>query len=82
MHTKLTLRLDGSLIARAKKYARHNRKSISRMVADYFTAIENPRSNLSGKRRMGPVSSRLCGSLKGAKLDENAYKRHVESKYL
>ena len=40
MGEKLTLRLDRSLIDRAKAYARARGKSVSRLVADYFTLLE------------------------------------------
>jgi predicted HicB family RNase H-like nuclease len=39
METKLTLRLDEKLIGRAKSYARKSRKSVSQLVADYFSVL-------------------------------------------
>ena len=40
MHSKLTLRLDSQLIRRAKVYAKRSGKSVSSIVADYFTALD------------------------------------------
>lgn len=39
MQSKLTLRLDDSLIRVAKAYAREADKSLSQVVADYFSAL-------------------------------------------
>jgi len=36
METKLTLKLDKSIIQSAKKYAKNNDKSLSKLVEDYF----------------------------------------------
>ena len=36
MQTKLTLRLEDSLIQQAKNYAKQHNKSLSQIVADYF----------------------------------------------
>ena len=36
METKLTLRLDQTVINSAKKYAKVNQKSLSRLVEDFF----------------------------------------------
>lgn len=39
MNTKLTLRMDESLIAAAKDYAAKHGSSVSQMVANYFAAL-------------------------------------------
>jgi hypothetical protein len=80
MNTKLTLRLDDALIGQAKKYARHKGKSISQIVGDYFKAIHGrPKRK---KHKIGPITSQLRGCLKGAKITEEDYKKHLERKYL
>jgi hypothetical protein len=66
MNTKLTLRLNDSLIGQAKKYARTEGKSVSQIVADYFKAIQNH----SGDKK------------KGAVLKEEDYKEHLDRKFL
>ena len=40
MQTKLTLRMDDELIARAKAHAKKRGKSVSQLVADYFYVLE------------------------------------------
>ena len=42
MRTKLTLRLDDRLVKDAKLYARRTGKSLSRMVAEYFSGVTSP----------------------------------------
>jgi hypothetical protein len=80
MNTKLTLRLNDSLIGHAKKYARYKGKSISQIVSDYFKAIQ--RGPEKKKRGLGPITRQLKGCLKGAKPREEDYRKHLERKYL
>jgi hypothetical protein len=40
METKLTVRIDGRLVARAKKRARASGRSLSRLVADLLSSLE------------------------------------------
>ncbi len=79
MNTKLTLRLDDDLIRSAKRYSSRSGKSLSRLVADYFTLIacvEHPASDLTPRVRS------LYGSLAaGHPIDEQAYRRHLERKH-
>ncbi len=81
MNTKLTLRLEVSLIADTKEYAKKQSKSVSQIVSDYFQAIRQ-KSIKRQTRNLRPVSSKLCGSLKGLKITESAYKKHSQRKYL
>jgi hypothetical protein len=79
MNTKLTLRLDGALIRNAKVYARREGKSLSQIVAGYFGALSRqsePRST-----RLGPVTSQLRGVLKGKRVEESDYRKHLEKKH-
>jgi hypothetical protein len=62
MTTKLTLRLEDSLIAQAKEFAQAEEKSISQIVADYFKTIQ--RHSGVKKQQIGPLTSRLAGCLK------------------
>jgi hypothetical protein len=79
MNTKLTLRLDNRLIDRAKRYSDRSGKSVSRLVADYFALIEAdepiPGTELTPRVRA------MIGSLKGASVTEEDYRRHLEEKY-
>jgi hypothetical protein len=79
MSTKLTLRLDGHLIARAKRYSDRSGKSVSQLVADYFALIEAdepiPGTELTPRVRA------MIGSLKGSSIGEEDYRRHLEEKH-
>lgn len=80
MQTKLTLRLDEELIELAKAYAHETGKSLSQMVADYFRLLTMvPREAASG---LPPTVRSLKGALRGADVDEEDYRRHLEEKYM
>lgn len=80
MNTKLTLRLDDRLIAGAKDYARDAGKSLSQVVAEYFTAITSPDRADTG---MTPAVAELRGILKGTDVTgEEDYLAHLEEKHL
>jgi hypothetical protein len=76
--TKLTLRLDSRLIDRAKRIARLQGKSVSRMVGDYFRTLD------SGERpdeELPPLTRSLYGILAGSGLGEKDYRDHLEKKH-
>ena len=77
MQNKLTLRLDESLIKRAKIYAKNNNKSLSQVVADYFQLLTTKRTE---NTEIPIITQSLTGIIKG--VDEDDYKRHLEQKYL
>ncbi len=80
MQTKLTLRLDDQLINRAKTYARKSGKSVSQMVASYFSLLDDkPKKETSD---LTPIVRSLKGSLKGAKIDKKDYHDYLEEKHL
>lgn len=78
MQSKLTLRLDESLIKQAKSYAKQHDKSLSQVVSDYFQALTKEVE--SGE--IPPITSSLIGVLTGSNVDVDDYKRHLEEKYL
>ncbi len=80
MNTKLTLRIDKELIESAKAYSARTGKSISRLVADFFHTIKNEK--FRKEEQLTPTVRSLKGILKGAKLSEADYKKHLEKKYL
>jgi len=80
MKTKLTLRLDESLIKNAKAYSSKTGKPLSRIVSDLFTLIKNEKSQED--KTLTPVVKSLRGVLKGKGVSEEDYKRHLEEKYL
>ncbi len=79
MHTKLTLRMDEALIERAKAYSKANGKSVSQLVADYLALLQN---EPAGGPRLSPIVGSLRGLLRGAKVGEQDYRRHLEDKHL
>jgi hypothetical protein len=79
--TKLTLRLDERLIAAAKRHAAARDTSVSRMVADYFEALE---ALSAGELAVPTPSSRvraLVGVLPQELDPEEAYRAHLERKH-
>ncbi len=80
MHTKLTLRIDAALVHRAKSFAKKTGKSVSRIVADYFTVLERPPQR-DKTLLLSPLVRSLKGSLRKARVDEKDYRRYLEKKY-
>jgi len=60
METKLTLKLDKETIEQAKKYARQNDLSLSKMVEKYFESLNN---NLD-KNKNTKLVNELSGIIK------------------
>ncbi len=79
MQAKLTLRMDEALIGAAKTEAGRRGKSVSQMVAEYF-------SSLGSVSRPGPslppLTSSLVGLLKGHSVSEGDFREHLQEKYL
>jgi hypothetical protein len=82
MQTKLTIRMDERLIVQAKGVARKRGKSLSRLVAGYFSSLEKDTpSHHSNQISLTPLVRSLKGSLKGIRLDKEAYHQYLEKKY-
>lgn len=87
MTTKLTLRLDKTLIADAKVYAQSHGRSVSVLVADYFAQLTRQPPELPSVRPMPPagkLTARLRGALQdksGKGVDVEEYQQHLEAKY-
>ncbi len=81
METKLTLRMDEKLIHRAKKYARKSGKSVSQLVADFFGLLDSS-GEVKKSFDMTPKVKSLRGTFRGADLNINGYRRHLEEKHL
>jgi len=80
MATKLTLRIDEELITRAKVYAKRSGKSVSRLVADFFSLLSPDIEEEPYKTT--PKIQSLHGLLRDATMDFEDYKKHIEQKYL
>jgi hypothetical protein len=72
------LRLDEELIARAKRHSAEIGRSVSQLVADFFSLIEaqDPEVEITPRVRA------LRGVLAGSGLDQDDYHRHLEIKHL
>jgi hypothetical protein len=83
MRTKLTLRLDDSVIRRAKAWARGRGVSLSEAVAAYFAQLQDEAT----APRVGPWTGRLLGAAGSAPgdVDDAAVRRqhrdHLEQKH-
>jgi len=82
MNTKLTLRMDDRLIESAKHYSANSGKSVSRMVADYFTMIQNEKLDHPLNDELTPTVRALKGILADTGIDKAAYLQHLEEKHL
>ncbi len=80
MNTKLTLRMDDSLIESAKHYSLQSGKSVSQIVADYFTIIRN--EQLGESHHITPTVRTLKGVLSNTDVKEVDYYKHLEQKHL
>ena len=80
MQTKLTLRLEDQLIERAKTYAAQAGKSVSQLVAEYFTLLTAQK--IKARTPATPITQSLRGLLRESKLDEKDYKKYLEGKHL
>jgi len=80
MQSKLTLRLEEELVRRAKKLAKKKGKSVSKIVADYFTLFEAQKKK--PEEKFSPIVQSLKGALRGTTVDVQAYRKHLEEKYL
>ncbi len=79
MQNKLTLRLEEDLIKQAKKYAASEGKSISKIVADYFSLLVQ--QSKKSDSNLPPITQSLVGILKSP-VDESDYLHYLEEKYL
>ena len=81
MNTKLTLKLNKRSIERAKRYAKRNKQSLSRIVENYFEIISD--KGLSNDIEISPNVLELTGIIKLSD-DVNIkelYGKHLEEKY-
>jgi hypothetical protein len=79
MQTKLTLRIESSLISVAKKYSKTRGKSLSQLFSDYILLITSQQAEKT--QEMPPLTQALNGILRGKKINEKAYKKYLKDKY-
>jgi hypothetical protein len=80
MDNKLTLSLDSKVIEMAKRYAKKENKSLSRLVEEYFIKIT---SGKPSKEDISPLVKKLSGviSLPTNFDAKKSYSDHLSKKY-
>jgi hypothetical protein len=76
MTTKLTLSVNPTVVSRAKRYAKKQGVSVSRLVEVYLASI----SEEPAPADLPPMVASLRGILKNT--DTEAYRKHLVRKYL
>jgi len=76
LKTKLTLRLDKTVIEKAKEYSKKRGESVSQIVEKFFKALSNDKEELT------PTVKELKGLLRNTSINEADYKKYLEEKYL
>ena len=79
MQKKLTLRLDETLVEKAKIYAAEHGKSVSQMVAEYFQFLET--GTPQPTPALGTKTRALKGLLDTHQVNEDDYNRYRDEKY-
>jgi len=80
LRRQLRLERFEELITRAKTYAKQSGKSVSRLVADFFSLLSPDDEEEPSKTT--PKITSLHGLLRDATVDFEDYKKHIEQKYL
>jgi hypothetical protein len=76
MTAKLTLSVNPAVVSRAKRYAKRQGISVSRMVEAYLASVsEQPQPT-----ELPPLVASLRGTVK--KAGSEAYSQHLAKKYL
>ncbi len=78
MKKKLTLRMDEDAIARAKEYAKERGTSVSKLVENFFAALESEQQE---DIELSPLVQELAGIAAGSDLSEEDYYDYLEEKY-
>jgi Family of unknown function (DUF6364) len=80
MDTKLTIKLNDDVISRAKRYAKHRKTSLSKMIESYLDSVTKPSSK---EIEITPLVKSLSGVI--TLTDDYDYKKdyadHLTSKY-
>ena len=79
METKLTLKLDKTVIQSAKQYAQRRNRSLSGLVEDYFRNLSA--SDTQRKSTFSPLVEELSGVISENDLKNLSYTDYLEAKY-
>jgi hypothetical protein len=64
MYTKLTLSIDQNVIENAKKYAKEQKRSVSKLVEEYLSSISSVGDEEIKYNTLGPITKELAGIIK------------------
>lgn len=80
MNTKLTLNLNKSIIESAKKYAKENNVSLSKLIENYLNSLTNKESK---NTNVSPLVESLTGIIPAQtdEKSENDYYEYLKQKY-
>jgi hypothetical protein len=80
MDTKLTLKLNSSIIEQAKEYAKHKNTSVSKLIESYLGLLVEDHST---NTEITPLVKSLSGVVKLPKNydSKNEHKQHLANKY-
>ena len=82
--SKLTLSVDESVVERAKRFAEKRGTSVSALVERYLaelTRAKTPTRSIEPGLASAPITARLSGLLRSARLDRRDHRRHLEEKF-
>lgn len=80
MDTKLTLKLEDSIIEQAKKYAKDHNVSLSKLIESYLKAITTNKNEQ--EIEISPLVESLTGVISETKNDKKDYTNYLTKKYL
>jgi uncharacterized alpha/beta hydrolase family protein len=60
MDTKLTLKLEETIIEKAKEYAKNNKTSLSKLIENYLLNITGDKGNDEKTQSIGRISISSC----------------------
>ncbi len=79
MDTKLTLKLNKSIIDRAKEYAKERNISLSKMIENYLSAVTDEKEI---EIKVSPLVESLIGITKpSSDSDKKDYTNYLSDKY-
>lgn len=78
MDKKLTLSLNQNIIEKAKKYAKRNKTSLSKMIETYFDSLTSAQND-EGEIVITPLVESLCGVIE---LPKDFDYKKSKAKYL
>lgn len=83
MDSKLTLKLDKSVIERAKEYAKKNQVSLSRLIENYLASLTQKDKTNKKEIEISPfVKSIATGVSISSDIDtREVYREHLLEKY-